>query len=307
MLQHPEVRYEVTDHCNAECIMCPRDLHTRPHGTMDQESYERSIDEVSELGCKQVTLTGFGEPLLDKNFEKKVIYAKNKGLRTYAITNASLLQARGKSLADSGLDELRISFYGMSPKSYNEIMEGLDYFKSKKGILDFLEIRKNTKVMISYLIFHGNEHYREFLDFWEPKVDSVEVWKPHNFGDGKHYRPRQGIKTSCGRPENGALHIQWDGTVIPCCYDYNNKMKLGNAFKTPIMEILHGKKYNKLRKAHKERKFHKFPYCDQCDQLLKHDDVLIYTNRHNLPKSEAVKLQNTDLSNIKDRIPSVNI
>ena len=26
-LRHPEVRYEVTDNCNAECIMCPRDLH----------------------------------------------------------------------------------------------------------------------------------------------------------------------------------------------------------------------------------------------------------------------------------------
>ena len=26
-LSHPEVRYEVTDHCNASCIMCPRDEH----------------------------------------------------------------------------------------------------------------------------------------------------------------------------------------------------------------------------------------------------------------------------------------
>jgi len=26
-LRHSEVRYEVTDNCNAECIMCPRDLH----------------------------------------------------------------------------------------------------------------------------------------------------------------------------------------------------------------------------------------------------------------------------------------
>ena len=33
-LRHPEVRYEVTDHCNAECIMCPREVHKlgRPHG-----------------------------------------------------------------------------------------------------------------------------------------------------------------------------------------------------------------------------------------------------------------------------------
>ena len=92
-LRHPEVRYEVTDHCNAECIMCPRELHKlgRPHGIMDLDKYMRSIDEVSLLGCKQVVLTGFGEPLVDKTLEKKISYAKDKGLRTYIITNASLL------------------------------------------------------------------------------------------------------------------------------------------------------------------------------------------------------------------------
>ena len=37
-LLHPEVRYEVTDHCNAKCIMCPRDEHEfgREHGIMNQ-------------------------------------------------------------------------------------------------------------------------------------------------------------------------------------------------------------------------------------------------------------------------------
>ena len=77
ILRHPEVRYEVTDHCNAKCIMCPRDLHLfgRPHGVMDLEKYQKSIDEVISLGCKQVVLTGFGEPLVDKGLERKVAYA----------------------------------------------------------------------------------------------------------------------------------------------------------------------------------------------------------------------------------------
>lgn len=306
MLQHPEVRYEVTDKCNAECIMCPRDLHTRPHGIMDQEKYERSIDEVSELGCTQVTLTGFGEPLLDKNLEKKIAYAKSKGLRTYVITNGSLLQKRGASLAESGLDELRVSFYGMSPETYNEIMQKLDFNRSKKGILEFLDLRKDTKVMISYLRFLGNEHYSEFLDFWEHRVDYVEVWKPHNFSSGRHYRPLRGVKSSCGRPQSGPLQIQWNGEVIPCCFDYNNEIVLGNAFESPVMDVLNGDKYNALRDAHDNSEFAKFPLCNGCDQLIKHDDALIYTNRHNLSNAEAVKLSNTDLTNLK-RIPSVTI
>src|SRR5436190_10643589 len=88
-LQHPEVRYETTDHCNATCIMCPRDLHKngREHGVMDVELYKKSIDEVTRLGAKRIVLTGFGEPLMDKTLAEKVAYAHAQGLNTYIISN----------------------------------------------------------------------------------------------------------------------------------------------------------------------------------------------------------------------------
>ena len=119
-LSHPEVRYEVTDNCNASCIMCPREEHEhgRQHGIMNQDKYEKSIDEVVALGAKQVVLQGFGEPMLDKNLESKVIYAKKQGLLTYTISNGSALTSnRSKKLLEAGLDEIRISFYGMSKET----------------------------------------------------------------------------------------------------------------------------------------------------------------------------------------------
>ena len=88
-LIHPEVRYEVTNFCNATCIMCPRDKHSRLQGVMPQDDYEKSVDEVSALGAEKVVLTGFGEPLLDKKLEKKVAYLTGKGISSYFITNAS--------------------------------------------------------------------------------------------------------------------------------------------------------------------------------------------------------------------------
>lgn len=304
-LLHPEVRYEVTDHCNATCVMCPRDKHVdaREHGIMDQAKYERSIDEVVALGAKKVVLTGFGEPLLDKRLELKIAYAKGKGLSTYFITNASALTpARSQRLIQAGLDEMRVSFYGMRPETYNAVMQGLDFERTKGKVLEFLrlrdEMRAHTRVQMSYLELKENAgDAGPFREFWEPKVDALEIWKPHNFGDGRDYRSRldDSKKTSCGRPENGPLQIQWNGEVIPCCYDYNNQIILGNAFERPVLEILNGEKYRLLRYAHRMKKFSMFPYCDQCDQLLPHADALVYTNRHNLPAEEAVKLSNTDL------------
>jgi sulfatase maturation enzyme AslB (radical SAM superfamily) len=304
-LLHPEVRYEVTDHCNATCIMCPRDKHEhgREHGIMDQAKYERSIDEVAALGAKKVVLTGFGEPMLDKRLEQKIAYAKSKGLSTYFITNASALTpVRSQKLLNAGLDEMRVSFYGMRPETYNAVMQGLDFERTKKGVLEFLRLRdemgKKTRVQMSYLELKENaSDTGAFREFWEPRVNAIEIWKPHNFGDGRDYRTRldDSAKTSCGRPENGPLQIQWNGEVIPCCYDYNNQIILGNAFETPVLELLNGPKYRLLRYAHRMKKFGMFPYCDQCDQLLPHADALVYTNRHNLPAEEAVKLSNTDL------------
>lgn len=311
-LRHPEVRYEVTDHCNADCIMCPRDVHKlgRPHGIMAQRQYEKSIDEVVELGCKQVVLTSFGEPLIDKRLERKISYAKAKGLRTYIISNVSLLtRSRSEALIKAGLDELRVSFYGMRKESYETVMVGLNFEVTMKNLADFLEIRKELgskrpRLELSWLVLPENEEDTEsFQEYWEPRADAIEIWKPHNFGDGRSYRLRYeeaAMKTTCGRPENGPLQIQWNGEVIPCCYDYNNQIVLGNAFEQPVLEILNGEKYELMRLAHREKKFNLFPYCDQCDQLLPHTDALVYTNRHNLPAEVAVKLSNTDLYNLVD-------
>ena len=304
-LQHPEVRYEVTDHCNAHCIMCPREKHDREHGVMDQAKYEKSIDEIVDLGAEQVVLTGFGEPMLDKNLEKKIAYAKHKGLRTYIITNGSAItEKRAYLLLQAGLDEMRVSFYGMGEDTYNAVMRGLEYDRTVESLMRFISIRNalkvDCKIHLSYLVLPENEKDTDsFRSFWEPRVDYIEIWKPHNFGDGKSYRIRFGEKKSCGRPDNGPLQIQWNGEVIPCCYDYNNQIILGNAFEAPIHEILNGERYNLLREAHRKREFWRFPYCDQCDQLLPHGDALVYSNRHNLPPEEAVKLSNTDLYNLE--------
>ena len=253
-LRHPEVRYEVTDHCNADCVMCPRDLHKfgRPHGIMNLEKYKNSIDEVVELGCKQVVLTGFGEPMIDKTLEKKVEYAKSKGLRSYIISNASLLtRDRAVRLIKAGLDELRLSYYGMKKETYEQVMVGLTFEITMKNLLDFLEVRKELgsktpRLEINWLVLPENEEDTElFREFWEPRADAIEIWKPHNFGDGRSYRERYedvAMKNTCGRPENGPLQIQWDGEVIPCCYDYNNQIVLGNAFQQPVLEVLNGDK-----------------------------------------------------------------
>jgi len=280
---------------------------------MNLEKFKKSLDEVVKLGCKQIVLTGFGEPLVDKRLELKVEYAKSLGLRTYIISNGSLLtKKRAENLIKAGLDELRISFYGMRKESYEKVMVGLKFDVTMSNLLGFLALRdelgsKRPRLELNWLELPENEaDTDDFQKYWEPKADAIEIWKPHNFGDGRSYRERfdeVAMKNTCGRPENGPLQIQWNGEVIPCCYDYNNQIVLGNAFEQPVLDILNGEKYELLRLAHREKKFTLFPFCNQCDQLLEHAEALVYTNRHNLPKEVAVKMSNTDLYNLVDDKP----
>jgi MoaA/NifB/PqqE/SkfB family radical SAM enzyme len=267
---------------------------------MDQGKYERSIDEIVLLGAERVTLTGFGEPFLDKNLAAKIRYARDRGLHVHVITNGSALNERRRAeIIDAGLDELRVSFYGMSRETYNAVMRGLRFDTTLANINAFLCERKKTKVYLFYLVLPENEaDVNAFSYYWRNLADAIEIWRPHNFGDGRGYRERAGEKKTCGRPRFGPLQIQWNGEVIPCCYDYNNNIVLGNAFEQPIPDILSGARYNTLRDQHDTGNFP--PYCDQCDQLLEHTDALVYSNRHDLPREIAVKLSNTDLSDITD-------
>ncbi|MBM3741096.1 MAG: hypothetical protein FJW39_35625, partial [Acidobacteria bacterium] len=222
-----------------------------------------------------------------------------------------ITRARARSLIEAGLDEMRVSFYGMRSETYNVVMEKLDYHVATDNLLGFLEERaarglKKPKLELSFLVMKENESdVAAFRAYWEPRADAIEIWKPHNFGDGRDYRERHQaveVKQTCGRPENGPLQIQWNGEVIPCCYDYNNHIVLGNAFEQPVLDILNGEKYRLLRWAHRNKQFGLFPYCNQCDQLLPHADALVYTNRHNLPPEVAVRLSNTDLYDlVEDR------
>jgi len=309
-LWNSEVRIEPTNLCNYSCTMCPRDKHTRSKGIMSMSLYESILDQIVELGAKKLVLTNFGEPFIDPNLELKIKLANQCGLNTYIITNASLFdkpsnynpnKTKIQCAIENGLNELRLSFYGNNPKKYSNIMRGGDFYK----VIENLKLLKKHKgeCEISHYVLQFNEEEEDYLKF--PKeirdvIDYYEIWKPHNFGDGREYRDIQkSSKKSCNRPQGGPLQINWSGIVVPCCYDYNENIILGDASKQPIIDILNSKKYNKLKEAHEKNDYSGFKYCNNCDQLLcnKSKNSIVYSSnpKHSdLSKSQIIKRTNTD-------------
>lgn len=287
-LVNPEIRLEVTNICNARCVMCPREKMKRPQGVLDMGLYKRILDEAIEAGATKVSLENYGEPFMDPFMVERIKYAKEKGLTTLTITNGSLLDKdKSRNIILAGLDKLRISFYGMTKDVYDKIHKGLDYETVLNNVNDLFRIKKelnakNPSIEMYFLVLEQNEHQIEmFKKRWSGVADDISIWRPHNWSDGRKYRARHPDKKSCGRPLVGPLQVQWDGMVVPCCFDYDSRIILGDLNKQSLHEVFHDPRYEALREAHGKGEFEKFPFCNSCDQLHKREDVLLYTTIKN--------------------------
>ena len=329
-LRNPEIRIEPTNRCNYSCVMCPRETHDRAQGVMPFGFYKSVVDEVIAMGAKQITLTNFGEPFIDPGLEDKIQYASDNGLGTYIISNASLLHqpsrseladglktavdeviTKGRAVIASGLAELRLSFYGTKPDIYEKVMRGGKFWQTRKNIEEFRVLREKfgrkgisptrkietllPEISIYYLDLPENHgDLEEFLDFTRDLADYIEVWKPHNFGLGKEneYREIEAAKPlhSCGRPQTGPVQINWQGIVVPCCFDYNQDIPLGNVALQTVEEVLRAGPYQELKRCHIEKTFADVPYCHRCDQLREHNNALVVSTnpRHKGRSMESI-------------------
>ncbi|CAN0158659.1 unnamed protein product, partial [Chrysoparadoxa australica] len=167
------------------------------------------------------------------------------------------------------------------------------------------EEMKSPEISMYFLEFNKDknshsEEMKEFLNYTKEFADYIEVWRPHNFGDGRSYRDRnkQQERKSCGRPNSGPIQINWKGIVVPCCYDYNEEIPLGNIAQQTVEEVLKGSAYEKLRESHNTGKFEMVPYCDQCDQLCERNDALVVSTN---PKHQG--RSNEDIMKSPNTLP----
>ena len=124
----PEELYlEVTNRCNLRCRTCPQFFGmAEPSADLSLERFREVIAQFPRL--KRVVLHGIGEPLLNPHLPQMVRELKARG--AYVLFNSNGLLLRGRwpaRLAESGLDELRISVDAGSPETYRAV-RGADGF-----------------------------------------------------------------------------------------------------------------------------------------------------------------------------------
>jgi MoaA/NifB/PqqE/SkfB family radical SAM enzyme len=118
---------ETTNRCNLLCTTCPRTYaDLEPQADMSWELFTRIVDQVPNIA--RVVLHGVGEPMLVKDLPRMVRYLKDRGAYVLFNTNGTVLTAKqGRELAQSGLDELRVSLDAADAGTFL-LIRGKDYF-----------------------------------------------------------------------------------------------------------------------------------------------------------------------------------
>lgn len=115
------VTLELTYRCNERCVHCYVDDPIDSRQELSLAEYQSLFDELLELGCMDVLLTG-GEVTMRKDFLEIAQCAVDKGLCVDIYTNGlSLSTSQIERLAAMGLNSVSFSLYGPDAESHDAI------------------------------------------------------------------------------------------------------------------------------------------------------------------------------------------
>lgn len=255
---------EPTNACNLACPLCPTGTGKlrAPRGMMNFERYVELLDELTPT-LETLQLWGFGEPLMHPDIFRMVEAAHERGMVTKISTNGQFFETNDAcdSIVSSGLDQLRVSLDGLSDETLRVYRRGASIEPIVEGLRRIRKAKKHRgsktpSVVLQFIRMQHNEHEADILPelaalygaTWRIKTVSVGPAKSsgyeaqflpkggdsryaaHDCDDGcERLAPASAPPRVCPFPWLWA-HVNWDGTVVPCCKDPHRQHLVGNAF-----------------------------------------------------------------------------
>lgn len=269
-----ELSIELTNHCNSDCIMCPRQKMSRKKGFMEFNLFKKIVDEAKDF-VELAILHLAGEPLLHPELMRMIHYCGKIGLRTMFSTNAILLdELRAKELIKSPLNLLTLSFDAVTKNTYEKIRRISDFDIAYQNIQRFLSLKAKSKsapytvIQMIYLKENAQEA-KDFLVKWQDSGANAVRIKPYfNYPGLDNYLG--GVPRKMESPLKPCLllwrqlTIYWDGTVVPCCQDFLSGKVIGDVNQDSIMDIWDDEGMIKMRQVHAQGGGHNLSLCKDC-------------------------------------------
>jgi len=284
------VQCEVTNRCQAKCVMCPvwTDKMTRKRETMTWEIFGKVVDDCVGKKIDEFHLHQSGEPLLIgiDELALRVRYAKDKlnpqGTKVGFYTNGGLMtETASEVILDAQPDFIIFSFDGGIKEDYEKVRAGLNFEEVVANIKYFAKrrIERNLvdKIRMGTMFIpqKANEnHVAEYLDLFKGLQFDVGTGGLNNYaGDIDDEKIMHRFQHKIREEERPCwrlwttMVVQSNSKISLCCSDFNGTQIIGDVRNNTIEEIWQGKKLEAIRKMHIEHKQNLIPICKNCDVM----------------------------------------
>ena len=271
---------ELTNRCPMTCAMCPRTHSmTRSLGDMSEVVYARVLDEAAAT-TKEVFLHHFGDSLLHPELGPFIRMARERRIATFLSANPILLtKPRIEAIVDSGLEEIVLSLDGVTPET-SAVVRGpaaANVERAEARVHALLAHRaavgsSTPRIVLQIVRQRQNMHEVDaWLEKWSgvdgiaTKVKSFIGWSGSE-QEIEALRPADRATSAdvvCDKPWT-SVTVLWDGTVVPCCFDHDGTLALGNLATQSLDEIWRDEKLRSLRRAHKSGELAGVDLCAGC-------------------------------------------
>jgi radical SAM protein with 4Fe4S-binding SPASM domain len=270
------LQIEVTNLCNLACPLCPagRNELNRERRNMTLDEFRSIVDDM-ERYLLLLVLWDWGEPFLNPDLPAMIRYAEQRDIRTVTSTNAQFLDDEHylKEILTSGLTTLIVAIDSLDEDSYQIYRRNADLGRAVSGLKRLVrlkrEVRSETLINLRVVVMKQNEHEvgsirrmarRVGADWFtlktlnpscgstsmdEELLPSSPTYRRYIYDRSTGERVR--CEGKC-RFIFAVANIQADGGLVPCTYDYDARMKVGNVFDTPLTELWNSPASRELRR-----------------------------------------------------------
>ena len=275
---HPlHLDLELTSHCNLRCKMCWQSgLLDTPMGFMEDELFERIVDEGVRQGLCGIKLQIRGESTMHPRLARLARYAHEAGvLDVQLTTNGTLLDKPGKleELLGAGLHKLIFSIDPAHDESAREIY-GDRVPEVRMIVQEAVELRNRLGLARPYIRVQAytqpDQTQEELLAELKREFPDVDEYlATHLFNAQYDVDSLDGLSTEyemypCSYLWT-RLAIYWNGDATICCRDYNATMKLGNVRDAGVRALWLGEKMGGIRLMHLRDERQDITVCSHCE------------------------------------------
>lgn len=234
-MKFKKIYLEITNICNLNCSFCPG--NSRVKKFMEINDFKFIINRLKGY-TNYLYFHLMGEPLMHPEINKFIDLASDN-FKVNITTNGYLIDRIGNN---KNIRQVNISLHSFNPKYGISLNEYLNNIFATVDNLLVNDTIVNYRIWVSSIYMsliikivearyqikiNGNTKIKNnlFVNF-----DTEFIWPDINNDYCNMNGTCQGLRTHVG--------ILVDGSVVPCCLDYNGNLKLGNIFNNELNEIL---------------------------------------------------------------------